>query len=191
MTTYAFPSIIASSSSIQLASNTGVHRSSESGSIQTFDRGGEVWVATFNFSNLTGAEKGELKGFLSKLNGQEHRFTTHDHGHVQRGTAGGGVTVNGGSQTGNTLNISGASAGWLLVGDWFAVDGHMKMVTVDCPGSTITFVPRITVAPSSGASLDDSNPAGTWMLSDNVNGWANRPNDLGDFTINCVEDLLA
>lgn len=191
MSTYAFPSgIIATTSSFQLLSNQQEHISGWNNAVQVMDRGGEHWVFTFHFNNLKGDAKGELKGFLGRLNGRQHRFTIHDHGHTQRGSAGGGVTVSGAGQTGTTLNISGASANWLKAGDWFAVDGRLKLVTVDCPGSTISFIPRITTAPSSGASLDDSDPAGTFMLADDGAGWTNRPNGLSDFVLNCIEDVL-
>lgn len=197
MTTYAFPSVAPRSVSITPTSNTAAFRSPLSGAIQTVDRGGETIRMVMNFVNLYGDDKAELQGFLVKLNGQQHRFTAHDPSHIQRGSLGGSPVVSGGGQTGTSINLSGASGSnpWIRTGDHFSIDGHLKIATADANQSggsvTVTFGPRILVAPSGGASVTVTDPHGTFMLASPATGWNNALNDLGNFTVDCIEDVLA
>ena len=198
MTTYAFPSITPTSSTWELVSNTATFRSPLSGTIQTLDRGGEAWRVRMVFRNLTGDEKAVLKAFLVKLNGQQHRFTVHDHSNVQRGSFGGTPLVNGADQTGSSLLIDGCSTGitnWIRAGDMFSVNGELKMAVADAnsDGSgevTLTFVPRLREAPADGASIDTSDATGTFILESNASGWDTQPGDFSSFTISAVEDIL-
>ena len=75
MTTYTFPSITPNSSQIELQSNTSSFVSPITGSVQTLDRGGEKWIMTLTFMNLTGANRADLQAYLVKLNGQQHRLS--------------------------------------------------------------------------------------------------------------------
>lgn len=200
MTTYSFPSITPTSSSWELVSNVGVHRSPLSGATQTLDRGGEFWRCRLNFSNLNGADAATMRAFLVKLNGQQHRFTVHDHGQTQRGSFGGSALVRGGSQTGTSINIDGMTASvsnWIRAGDHFSIDGHLKIATADfdSDGSSridnLTFAPRIVTAPANNAAVTTTNPTCTFMLESSQVGWSKRRGDFSDFTIIGIEDVLA
>lgn len=197
MTTYAFPSIVPSTSTWELVSNTSTFLSPTTGTIQTLDRGGERWQVTMNFNNLTSDNKAEMKAFLVKLNGQQHRFTLHDHSQIQRGNFGGTPLVAGASQTGTSINLDGVSntTDWIRAGDHFSVNGDLKMATADADSAagavTVVFRPRIVTAPADNAPVTTTDPTGTFMLSSNDVGWSNAPGDFSNFTIVAMEDLLA
>lgn len=197
MTTYAFPSIVPSSSTWELLSNTAVYVSPITGAIQSLDRGGERWKVTLSFQYLHADEKAEMKAFLTKLNGQQHRFTLYDHSQVQRGAFGGTPLVAGASQTGTTLNIDGVSnvTGWIKAGDHFAVNGELKMAVDDTDtaagAGTLSFRPRLRTAPGDNDPITTTNPTGTFILVDNSVGWSNLAGDFGNFTIIAVEDIAA
>lgn len=197
MTTYAFPSIVPSSSTWELVSNTSTFLSPITGTIQTLDRGGERWQVTMNFNNLTSDNKAEMKAFLVKLNGQQHRFTLQDHSQVQRGNFGGTPLVAGASQTGTSLNLDGVAntTDWIRAGDHFAVGGSLKMAVADADSAagavTVVFRPRIVTAPGDNDPVTTTDPTGTFMLASNDVGWSNAPGDFSNFTIVAMEDLLA
>ena len=74
MTTYTFPSITPSSNTFELVTNTRTFQSPLTNSVQTVARKGSLWKATLQFNNLTGDDRAEMQAFLTKLNGQQHRF---------------------------------------------------------------------------------------------------------------------
>jgi len=202
MTTYAFPSITPNSMTWSLESNTAVYVSPLSGTIQTIDRGGERWRVLMNFRNLTGDDRAELRAFLAKLNGQQHRFTLRDFSVTNRGAFGGTPLVVGAGQTGTSLNIDGASVSvtnWIRAGDMFSVNGDLKMCVADANSDgggavTLTFTPRIVTAPADNAPITTSNPTGVFMLASPVSSWINTPGPVGgfsDFTIDAIEDIAA
>lgn len=78
------------------------------------------------------------------------------------GTGGGTVTVNGGSQTGSTLTVSGGASGFLKAGDIFKVAGCAVIfdATADASATSIAINPPIFVgqSPANGAAVT-YNPA--------------------------------
>jgi hypothetical protein len=199
VTTFAFPAITPNSSAWGIESNTAAFVSSITGAIQTKDRGGERWRAMLTFTNLNAANKAVMRAFLARLNGQQHRFTLQDHAVIQRGAFGGTPLVNGAGQTGVALNIDGASnniTNWIRAGDMFGAGGDLKMAVLDADSDgsglvALTFVPRILTAPSNGSAIVISAPTGTFMLANNAVTWGNRPGDFTNFSLDCVEDILA
>jgi hypothetical protein len=152
-----------------------------------------------NFMNLVTADRAVMQAFLAKLNGQQHRFTLHNHAESQRGAFGGTPLVAGADQTGTSLNIDGCSTGvtnWIRAGDWFSVSGELKMCVADANSdggglATITFVPRIRTAPANNDPLTTSSGTGTFMLSTNGVKWSNRPGGFSDLSITALEDIAA
>ena len=199
MTTYAFPSITPNASSIQLASNTSIFQSPLNGAIQTTDRGGERWVLNLQFMNLTGGNRAVLTAFLAKLNGQQHRFTMKNHAENNRGAFGGTPLVAGAAQTGKSLDIDGCSltvTNWIRAGDWFGVNGELKMAVDDVSSdgsglATLTFIPRLRAAPANNDPITTSAATGTFLLSENGATWSNRPGGLSDLSITAIEDIAA
>ena len=203
MTTYTFPSLVPSGSKVQLLSNTDRFISPISGAIQTLDRGGERWLIDLSFRNMSDANLAVMSAFLTKLNGQQHRFKLYNHAENQRGAFGGTPLVAGASQTGLSLNIDGCSDGitnWIREGDWFSVNDELKMATADAnsssasPGGgtiTVAFAPRLRTAPADNAAITTSSATGVFMLADNGVSWSNRLGGFHDLTIQAVEDIAA
>lgn len=198
MTTYAFPSVVPTNTEIKLESNTGAFVSPYTGSTQTFDRGGERWLLTLNFESLVTDNRAVMQAFLARLNGQQHRFTIENHANPARGAFGGTPLVSGAAQTGSSIDIDGASTSvtnWIRAGDYFSVDGALKVCTVDADSSggglvTINFSPRIQVAPADNAPIITSNATGTFMLAENTVTWTNRPGGFMDLSFSAIEDIL-
>lgn len=201
MTTYAFPSVTPSTTEIELISNTAAFLSPFSGAIQTLDRGGERWQVTMSFLTLSGSDRSTLIGFLGKLNGQQHRVTLPNHAEPQLGVLTGTPLVAGAGQTGTSLNIDGCTAGqtgWIKAGDWFSVNGELKMCVADANSDgggnvTVSFIPRLRAAPADNAPLTVALGTGTFVLASNSIKWSNRPGPthFSDLSVQFIEDIVA
>lgn len=140
-----------------------------------------------------------MQAFLAKLNGQQHRMTLHNHAENQRGSFGGTPLVAGASQTGTTLNIDGCSFGvtnWIRAGDWFSVNGELKMAVADANSdgaglAALTFVPRLRSAPANDAAITTASGTGTFILDSNSVSWSNRPGSFSDLSFTALEDIAA
>jgi len=188
MTTYAFPNIQPSNLSFWIGeSNAAVFRSPFGDYVQTADREGERWLVRAAWSILQGDDRADLLAFMHKLNGMQHRFTMQDFGHVQRGSLGGSPLVNGGSQTGKTLNIDNCPnniTDWAKAGDRIGLGNKMYSVDsdVDTNGSgqaVLSLSPRIYVAPATDSSVDVITPVEILVLSD------------GTFTFNTTKNMVS
>jgi len=199
MTTFMFPSITPASTSFELVTNSKTFRSPLTNSVQTSGRKGSLWKVSMSFKNLHGSERAEMQAFLTKLNGQEHRFYLHDHSFVRRGIGGGTISVRGGGQTGSTLEVDGASfsvTNYLRAGDYVAFNNELHMVTADCDSNGLGYV-SISIAPPIRKPTIDNNLVdydapvfGVFMLA-SKSGWTNDTAGLSSFSIEAVEDVLA
>jgi len=199
MTTYSFPSITPSSSTWELVTNTKKFQSPITNAVQTATRKGSLWKADLQFNNLQTDDRAEMQAFLTKLNGQEHRFTLHDHAYTMRGSGGGTPLVNGGSQTGASIVLDGATASvtnWLKAGDYLSFNNQLFMATADTnsDGSgnvTVAIAPPLRTSPSDDAAVDITAPiSGVFMLA-STPSWSSSPGVFSNFTLSCVEDVLA
>ena len=199
MTTYAFPAVTPTDTVFEIVSNTKTYRSPFTGTVQTVDRGGEYLVARLSFRNLKGADKALMVAWLAKLNGQQHRFTLHNHAEENRGSFGGTPLVQGGSQTGTSLIVDGCSndiTNWIRAGDFFGVDSDVKICTADASSNgsgaiTIPFSPRLRESPANNAAITTSSATGVFMLADPTTSWKNKPGGFCDFAFTAVEDVAA
>lgn len=199
MTTFAFPSITPSSSTFELVTNTRTYRSPLTNAVQTVGRRGSLWRATLQFNNLTGANRAAMQAFVTKLNGQEHRFNLHDHSFTRRGTGGGTLRVNGANQSGASLVCDGATASitnYLREGDYVSFGNELHLITADTnsDGSgnvTLSIAPPIRKSPADDTAIDYTSPvSGVFMLASPAS-WSNQPGIISSFTIEAVEDVLA
>lgn len=137
MTTYTFPNITPSSNTFELVTNTRTFQSPLTNSIQTVARKGSLWKATLQFNNLTGNDRADMQAFLTKLNGQQHRFLLQDHGFVRRGNApaiNDAIVVNGAGQTGSILLARDANltvTDYFKAGDYIAFNNELHIVTAN------------------------------------------------------------
>ena len=199
MTVFAFPSIIPSSSSFELVTNTKTFRSPITNSVQTSSRQGSLWKVEMSFNNLHGSERAEMQAFLAKLNGQEHRFLLYDHSYARRGIGVGTLTINGAGQSGANLVCSTtatATTGYVKAGDYVSFNNELHMVTTDAnsDGSgdiTIQIAPPIRKPTINNGTVDYTLPVnGVFMLA-SKSGWTNATAGLSSFSIAAVEDVLA
>lgn len=202
MTTYTFPSITPSSNTFELVTNTRTFQSPLTNSVQTASRKGSLWKASLRFNNLTGDDRAEMQAFLTKLNGQQHRFYLPDHGFVRRGNApavSDAIVVNGAGQTGSTLNVRDADltvTDYFKAGDYIAFNNELHMVTAAC-SSTGTGTIAVPIAPPIRKPTDDGDAIdylypvlGVFMLAGSTS-WDTQPGRVSNFTIEAVEDVLA
>jgi len=199
MTTYSFPSITPSSSTFELVTNTRTYRSPLTNAVQTVGRRGSLWRATLQFNNLTGADRAAMQAFVTKLNGQEHRFNLHDHSFTRRGTGGGTLRVNGANQSGASLVCDGATASvtnYLREGDYVSFGNELHLITADSnsDGSgnvTLSIAPPIRKSPADDTAIDYTSPvSGVFMLASPAS-WSNQPGVFSSFSIEAIEDVLA
>jgi len=210
MTTYSFPSITPTNSVITIINNTKTFVSPLTGFTQTTSREGTRWGISMTFDNLQGDNRGILRGFLAQLNGQVHRAEIFDHSYVAaRGALGAVVIVDGADQTGNSLTIKDGTGttnitDFYKAGDYLSYSNgtnkELKMVTADADmvsGVVIVPIsPEIHVSPADLAAIDNTNPEGTFMLTEPVVDWSNRPGQqagavspFSSFSIQFVEDI--
>jgi hypothetical protein len=203
MTTYSFSSQVGltpSNQTFELVQNTRIFQSPITNAVQTVARKGAFWKTTATFNNLRDEDKGKVQGFLSKLNGQEHRFEFADYGYSRQGAApsGDSLVVNGASQTGSTLNAGGATINttdYLKAGDYIEVNNRLHIVTEDCNSSaggavTISIAPPLRSSPADGAAIEYVSPKTVMMLTSEPR-WTTQPGLVASFTIEAVEDVLA
>jgi hypothetical protein len=176
-----------------LASNSAIFGDPLKGAVQTLARPGAKWTVTMYFDSLGEDERAELAAFLVQLRGHENRAKIYNHAHTQRGYAGGTPLVAGSSQTGTSLTTDGWSGSnpVLRAGDYFAVNGELKMITSDANHSggsaTLNFEPALRASPPDNDPIDVSNPEATFVLRGPDVKWSNRPADLSAFTIEFIE----
>lgn len=196
-----------SSVAMALVGNTGLFPSPLIQSAQTIDRGGAKWRATLQFDNMTGNRRGEVLAMIAQLRGQANRMRINVSDNPDRGVASGTPLVNGGGQTGNTLNIDGVGSvtNWIRAGDYFSVvvngEHELKMATADINSSagaaTLQFEPPLRASPLNNAVINvgGNTPEGVFMLEGVVAGWTSAPHnslsDISSATITLIEDVFA
>lgn len=137
MTTYTFPSITPSSTTFELVTNTRTFQSPLTNAVQTVARKGSLWKVTMQFNNLSGNDRSIMQGFLSSLNGQEHRMFIPVFGYTRRGNSpavNDAIQVNGAGQTGPVLIADNANLGvtdYFKSGDYIAFNNQLAIVTAD------------------------------------------------------------
>lgn len=208
MTVLTFPSVdVADGSSFGLVSNTQVFISELAGTVQTLELPGARWFVRAGWPVLTDADQRAVRAFMVKLRGQGGRFYWGDPAYLRNGPAGalgGTPLVAGGSQTGATLDIDGASlsiTNWGRAGDYFhftntAGEREMKMLTADVDtdgagAATLTFEPVIRVSPADNAALTFTGATCQMMLSDPRVMWSYENPAFYGLQIEAVEAFTA
>ncbi len=199
MSTFDFPAITPNDMSIEFLSNTAIWQSPTSGAIQTRDRGGERFVARLQYRNLIDDARAEMVAFVARLNGRQHRVNLPYHALNNRGAFGGSPQVAGAGQTGTTLNVDGASASvtnWIRAGDWFSVNGELKIAVLDADTDVtgnivLTLSPRLRQAPPDNDPVETDNPTGVFMLAEASTQWLDRPGGFMDMALTFVEDIAS
>ena len=160
-----------------LIANTQSFRSPLDGTVQTLELTGARWQANYELPPMKRAQAAAWTAFLTELLGSAGRFFGFDpDAKTPLGTGDGPPLVMGGSQIGKSLlvdDLPRPATGVLLPGDYFSVNGELKMVTAqldsDLNGEgTVSFVPSLRTSPSNNAVLTLNNPTCTMMLADDA-----------------------
>jgi hypothetical protein len=163
-----------SSLTFGLRSNTLKSRAMYTGALRTFAVPGARWFFMAEWDMLGRAQGDALRALLVKMRGSSNRLLLWDLAQpVFRGVGGGSPVVNGASQTGSTLAITGCPAStnnWALPGDKFSVNGELKMIVAaaNTNGSgqtTLTFEPYLRASPSNSAPLTITQPTAKFVLA--------------------------
>lgn len=197
MTTLTWPTLSRTAPRVldwSLAPNTQSFSSPLSGAVQTIEMPGARWKASFMMENLTEADAAILQAFLVTLRGRAGRFYLYNFARMMpRGTISGTPLVKGAAQTGNTLIIDGCTVGsTLLAGDYFAVNGELKMVVANATANgsgemTLTIEPPLRASPADNAAVTTYQPTATFMLASDEAKWSTAPGKISNFPIDCIE----
>ena len=170
------------SSQFGLRFNTQRFTSPLNGFTQRLNLPGAKWFVTYTLAASKRAEIAAIQGFLAQLRGGSNTFYGYDpDAKTLLGIGGGTPLVKGASQTGASLNVDGcplSTTDWLKLGDYFEVNGELKMVTadVDTNGTgeaTITFEPPLRNSPADNAAVNITTPRVKMMLvDDDAAQWA-------------------
>lgn len=148
---------------------------------------GQMWAMDVTLPPMKYEDAERWIAWLVSLRGQFGTFTMGDPARsLARGTARGTdtVTVNGGSQTGEDLNITSdqlSETGYLLAGDYIQLGSgssatlHKVLVDADTDASgdaTLTLWPHVRTAPSDAATVTVQATAGRWRLDSNQTEWS-------------------
>lgn len=179
-----------------LTSNTMSFSSPLSGAMQTLEMPGARWRCSFVMENLSDADAALLQALLVQLRGQANRLLLHNFARpTPRGTATGTPLVNGASQTGVSLITDGWTAGItaLRTGDFFGVNGELKMVTADAVAdgsgnATISFEPPLRSSPADNAAITTNKPLAIFMLSSPDSGWDTQPYRISNVPLDLIEN---
>jgi hypothetical protein len=204
MTILAFPTLTRGTGqfSFRLRGLTQTHSSPFDGTTQTLTQPGARWAVSATWPSLMESDRRTMEAFLASLLGRAGRFTFGPIHAPRRATGTGTVLVNGGSQTGSTLNVDGfgASHQAFVVGDFLSyVDPagrsrlHMATATVAANGSgeaAVAIVPPLRTSPANNAAVEIVAPLGVFMLTDDEFGLTTRPPLIGSVSLEMVEALV-
>jgi len=156
---------------------------------------GQRWSASVSIPPVSRDLAEDWVGFQLSLNGGENTFLLNDPNSTSpRGQGGGTPLVNGASQTGNSLNVNGATASqtnWLRTGDWFQLGSgatsrlHKVIQNVDTNASgeaTVYFWPDLRSSPADSDPITLSSPKGVFRLANKVTSWS--INEINSYGIN-------
>lgn len=162
---------------------------------------GQSWGAEVSFPPLERDAAEELQAFLLALQGPKGIFYLYDPLALEpRGIAAGIPLVDGGSQTGNSINTKGwtpDTTGILLRGDKIQIGTRLYSVmgtddiNADSDGkATIDIWPRIRESPVDNQAIITETPKGLFRLSDQMtNLWSADETRLYDMSFSCVEAI--
>jgi hypothetical protein len=161
---------------------------------------GSRWTLSGTLPAMNRAQMAPWQAFLLQLEGRVNTFYGYDpDGREPRGLAAGTPLVKRGSQTGSTLEIDGCTpnvTGWMLAGDYFSVNGELKMLTanVNTNGSgeaTLSFKPALRTSPADNAPVTVRDCTCTMVLTDDMQamweGASNRTGFYEPLTFSAVE----
>jgi hypothetical protein len=198
-----------------LTFNTQTFTSDLNGAIQTAELPGARWSGTLTYTNRQGIDARRLRGFLAANRGRAGRFLVTPADAVLEGSATQNGIVGGGASlvldfagevySQNDWDAYSAPAGVteiqasgfggagepaLYAGDYFEVNGELKICTDDYDGGTLKFSPPLRVGVSYGQTVRVINPRVRVMLTnDDQASWSVSAPVIYGVTFEVVEAL--
>lgn len=170
---------------LSVTNAVAVSRSPFTFSQQVHSYAGQMWSASISVPPLRKEYIEPWVAFLVSLKGQAGTFLLGDPNNVTpRGVATGTPLVKGADQTGETLEIDGATistTGWLKAGDYIQLGVsasatlHKVLVDADSDTSgnvTLEIWPGIRTAPADDAAVTVNDCKGVFRLSSNQQSWS-------------------
>lgn len=179
----SFPTTLGFSSfTLQTRNAVSRHESPYTFSEQVYDWGGQIWEFEGSLPLLNRASAEEYNSFLFKLKGRKGTFTMSiPDAESPRGSNLGTPLVDGGSQTGSSLNTKGwntSQNGVLLAGDYIQLGTgsstrlYKVLDDVNSDGSgeaVLEIYPNLRSSPSDEQAIITTNPKGLFRLRNNTN----------------------
>lgn len=154
---------------------------------QAFAYSGQMWQADVTLPPMKRTDAEQWLAWLVSLRGSLGTFLLGDPlGCIPRGVATGTPLIKGGSQTGGTILIDGATTsvtGWLKAGDYVQIGSgltarlHKVLVDTNSDSSgnvTLELWPHVRTAPADNAAVTVSNAKGLFRLSSNEQAWSSN-----------------
>lgn len=192
MTDITWPAdIFPASTGYESIPNVWSFNNDETGTTTGYERPGHRWRQQVTLPDLAGDERIDMQVFLLQLRGETNRVLLPDFAHRRRGVGGGTPAVNGGSQTGRTLAISGCpvSITWLRKGDYVQLaNNELLRLTADAVTNgagqvTIAFEPRLRISPAHGSAVEINTPRARCKLNTRTASWTNAAIPLNGYDV--------
>lgn len=179
-----------------LDSNTQAFVSPFTADEQTVELPGARWKVTLAYDNLSENDAALLQAFLLRMRGKAGRVALHNPARaVPRGIATGVPLVKGGGQFGTQLITDGWTAsktGIMKAGDFFGVNGELKMIVEDADSdasgnATLLFEPPLRSIPADNAVITTVKPTAIFRRVDDSAQWTTAPGRYTSFSMSFVE----
>lgn len=153
-----------------------------------------AWTYQIQLTIQTEAQGREWSAALSRLSRFSNHFTASPPGYTGAAYTATTLQVNGAGQLGTALNIKNGAASTtvLRAGEYFSVNGELKIVVSNCvtDGSglgTVQFEPPLRSSPADSANLNLATPKAKFRLSSPSAQWRIEPGRFYVLTIDAVE----
>lgn len=188
--------------SINYQSAIGQTESIYSYSQQTTDNTGRRWVIDVRMPRMERSLATPFISFISKLEGRKGTFTMYIPGSEEpQGNVSGDVQVDGGSQTGTSINLKGFAANTInafIAGDYIQIGSGattrlhqvVNNASSDSSGQlTAEIRPAIRTSPADNATVKTSNVRGLFRLTANNSGHGVSSPNFYDISFSAVEAI--
>lgn len=186
-------------SSFNLLWNTQTFGNGVTQQMQRKSTSGARWTATYTIRPMKRADYAEWQAFFATLQGRLNTFNAYDpNGTSPRGVGTGTPLVNGASQTGTSLITDGWTSGQTGImkkGDYFSVNGELKIMTsdVNSDGSgnaTLTFQPPLRNSPDNNAPITvNTASCEMYLMTDQIDLQLNNVNVSQPIIIQGIEAI--
>lgn len=147
---------------------------------------GAWWEGEVSLPFMKRAQWAKWAAFLISLRGQVGTFYMPAYMTLSPQGSGGSPKVNGGGQTGATLNLKNfavSTSNVLLAGDFLQVGDELKQVLTDTSSNgsgyaTVDIYPPLRESPANDANVILDNPKGLFRLASNKRQWTLSPGDI-------------